>query len=92
MPRLTRWPPSFNAVFVTEMNSTVKRRSPLQQKYDFEHTPVLARVSVAAYKFGVGRTRLFDWIQKGKIKSHLVGKTRLIDLKSLEDFINSCPE
>jgi hypothetical protein len=81
------------------MNLTVRRGNPLREKFEFEHgTPVWAKVSVAAFRYGIGRTKLFELITAGKIKSRFLAAKgnergiRLINLQSLEDYINSFPE
>lgn len=60
--------------------------------------PVYLRVALASYKYGLSRTRLFELIALGTLKSKYIIRPgtargiRLIDAKSLEAYINSFSE
>jgi len=57
--------------------------------------PVYLRVAVASYKYGLSRTRLFELIALGTLKSKYIIRPgtargiRLIEAKSLEAYIDS---
>ena len=60
--------------------------------------PEFIRISAAIKIFGIGRTKLYELISKGKIKSvnmksrGAIRGTRLISYDSLLDFLNSQAE
>jgi hypothetical protein len=57
--------------------------------------PVYLRVAMASHKYGLSRTRLFQLLAEGTLKSRYVTRPgtkrgiRLIDASSLEAYINS---
>ena len=46
--------------------------------------PVTITIAAAVAKFGLGRTKLYELIQKGEIASYRIGRRRLISFASLK--------
>jgi excisionase family DNA binding protein len=47
--------------------------------------PVWLPVSTACFVIGIGRTKLYELLGNGTLKSITVGKRRLISLRSIEE-------
>ncbi|MDA2806133.1 excisionase family DNA-binding protein [Nocardiopsis suaedae] len=47
----------------------------------------LLRVEEAAKLLGIGRTRAFELIKDGRLRSVKLGKTRLVPAKALDEFV-----
>lgn len=66
---------------LTEANSVVIPRR--------EAPPRFLRVGAAVAYCGLGRSLLYQHLNNGTIRSHRVGRVRLIDRESLDLFIQS---
>ncbi|WP_026124534.1 excisionase family DNA-binding protein [Nocardiopsis baichengensis] len=47
----------------------------------------LLRVEEAAKLLGIGRTRAFELIKEGRLRSVKLGKTRLVPAKALDELV-----
>ncbi|MFC3997969.1 helix-turn-helix domain-containing protein [Nocardiopsis sediminis] len=52
------------------------------------HEKKLYRVEEAAKLLGIGRTRAFEQVRLGRLKSVKLGNSRLIPAAALDDFVN----
>lgn len=51
--------------------------------------PISVTVPVAVRITGVTRTKLYEAVRAGKVATYKVGRSRLIDVKSLREFMNN---
>lgn len=57
--------------------------------HDDKLAPFAVSVEEAERLSDIGRTKLYELIQKGRIKSRKVGRRRLVLVRSLRDFLES---
>ena len=53
--------------------------------------PRFLKVPAAVVYSGINRTVLYGLLSSGKIKSHLIGSSRVIDRESIDDYVSSQP-
>ena len=53
--------------------------------------PRWLKIPAAVTYSGICRSRIYDLLNAGKVKSHLIGTARLVDRESLDAFISSQP-
>jgi excisionase family DNA binding protein len=53
--------------------------------------PRFLKVPAAVAYSGINRTVLYELISSGKIKSHLIGASRVIDRESIDQYVSSQP-
>ena len=53
--------------------------------------PRWLKIPAAVTYSGICRSRIYDLLNAGKVKSHLIGSARLVDRVSLDDFISAQP-
>ena len=51
-------------------------------------TPITVRIPKAVAMLGIGRSKLYQFIQSGEIEIIKVGRTTLIPVESLRRFVN----
>lgn len=59
-------------------------------KNGFIHTKPRYSVNDLIYLTGVGRGRLYDELNSGRIKSYYLGKRRFVSPAALDDYIELC--
>ena len=61
----------------------------LDQLRKFKMQKRLLRTSEAAEYLSVGRSTICEWLRQGKVPSLKLGKSRLFDIKELDEFVES---
>lgn len=51
------------------------------------HEPLLMTVESAAEMLSIGRTRMFDLINKGEVSSVIIGRSRRVPLVALQQYV-----
>lgn len=68
--------------------SSVQRAHELNERED-ALTPITVSVEEAERLSSIGRTKLYELMQRGRIKSRKVGRRRLVIVESLRSFLES---
>ena len=53
--------------------------------------PAFLKVPTAVAYSGIGRSTMYELMGAGKIKSHLIGASRVIDRESIDQYVSSQP-
>jgi excisionase family DNA binding protein len=62
-----------------------------QEMENVAQTPRLLSISLAYQILGLSRTRLYELMSSGKIRSVTIGRRRLVPIEAIDEFIAGLP-